>query len=209
MDIQAAWKFIAEVIDRTEGRRLPVVANSILGGGRPRLCPLFANSFADVPVLISRSNWRRWSVPRFTRRMARRHPELERQILWPDVGQDLRAGVRPAASRADQATTHGSSGSASMLASSCARRHDEYAASVLAMHELCRFRPDDPGEAVLLRRLPQPGPAGGVRGSSHGTSLHRADRGCVNHEEPSHCPGGAPGLRAGWPWRRMEMTTHA
>lgn len=95
--------------------------------------------------MILRTNWREWSVPRFTRRLARRHPELERQVLWPDVEAFCRRErvlLRRCAISDDARLLRFGQHVCIQLR----RSLDEKAATIFAMHELCHFWRDDPGE---------------------------------------------------------------
>jgi Zn-dependent peptidase ImmA (M78 family) len=77
--------------------------------------------------------------------MARRHPELERQVLWPDVVQFcerekilLRRAIISDEARLLRFGQH--------VCIQLSRQLDEKAATIFTMHELCHFWRDDPGE---------------------------------------------------------------
>lgn len=99
----------------------------------------------EVPVILSRADWREWSVPRFTRRIARRHPELQSQIRWPDVLTICeREGVLIRLERLSHHARLLRFGTDVYIQLN--RRLDQKARTVFAMHELCHFWRDDPGE---------------------------------------------------------------
>lgn len=88
---------------------------------------------------------RRPSVARFTRRMARRHPELERQVLWSDVQVMCgREGIL--IQRVPMATNARLVRYGPAVGLQLNRQLNEKARTVFAMHELCHFWRDDPGE---------------------------------------------------------------
>lgn len=96
-------------------------------------------------IHLPRSDWRYWSVPRFVRQKSRQHPELLRQVLWPDF-------VRMAERESIRVRFESLSSQARLLRFGShvyiqiEKLLDQKARTIYGMHELCHFWRDDPGE---------------------------------------------------------------
>jgi hypothetical protein len=98
-----------------------------------------------VSPLVESFNWRHWSVPRFVRRMSRRHPELERQVLWSDfmamcAREQILVRFEHMSAKA-RLVRYGAD-----VFIQLNRRLDVKLPTIYGMHELCHFWRDDPGE---------------------------------------------------------------
>lgn len=95
--------------------------------------------------LVHSVEWRKWSVPRFVRKMTERHPELARQVLWPGfLAIAQREGVFVRVERLSTAARLLRFGSDVYIQLN--RSLEPNARTVFGMHELCHFWRDDPGE---------------------------------------------------------------
>jgi hypothetical protein len=115
-------------------------------------CEYSAHTTTDHRSMKTPRWIRRASVPALVRRLSRRHPELERQVLWEDAtricereGIIIRLVVAPFGARLARF--------GQFVAIQINRSLDEKARTVAAMHELAHFWRDDPGEPAYYLDL--------------------------------------------------------